>query len=151
MQLFNLIAFLPALVAALPTTSTGAYEIAKSIVARAPDEAKAVLKNVTSSGTGCAPNSAAFVFGDGAVVAFDSLILDSTETARSKRCLITIDIGLDPKWKYTINKSTTVRGFVENQGGSYKVAYTAAGKTVSIATLYKTLAHKKKLHPTAFR
>ena len=131
MRSYTIVAVLPALVASLPTTSTGAYEIAKSIVSRAPDEAKAVLKSVTSSGTGCASNSAAFLFRDDATIAFDSLVLDSTGTVRSKRCLITMDLQLDPAWKYTINKATQGRGYVENQGGSYKIAYTAAGKTVS--------------------
>ncbi|KAF2691701.1 hypothetical protein K458DRAFT_257770, partial [Lentithecium fluviatile CBS 122367] len=112
-----LLTSLPALVAALPTTSTGVYEVAKSIVARAPDEAKAVIKSVKSTGAGCAANSAAFIFQDDATVAFDSLVLDSTETVRTKRCLITIDLQLDPAWKYTINKATTIRGYVENEGG----------------------------------
>jgi hypothetical protein len=126
-----LVASLPALVSALPSTPIGAYEAAKNIIARAPVEAKAVLKSVTSTGTGCAGNSAAFIFQDDAIVAFDSLVLDSTEATRAKRCLITIDLQLDSAWKYTINKATAVRGYVENEGGSYKVTYTVAGKTVS--------------------
>lgn len=132
----TLIASLPALVAALPTTTSGAYEVARRIVARAPEEAKAVLKSVTSTGSGCAANSAAFVFQDDATVAFDSLVLDSTEAVRTKRCLVTIDLQLDPVWKYTINKATTTRGYVENEGGSYKVAYTAGGKTVNAHISY---------------
>jgi hypothetical protein len=130
---FALFSLLPALVPALPTTSNEASQFAKDIIARAPEGANAVVKSVNSTGTGCAANSASFLFQDSATVAFDSLVLASTDTVRSKRCLITIDLQLDPAWKYTINKATTVIGYVENQGGSYNITYTAAGKKVSAA------------------
>lgn len=127
-----LAALLPAVVIALPTTSSAVHDIAKALVARAPPEANAVLKSVTASGTGCAANSASFVLGigDGATVGFDNMILDSTQIDKTKRCVITLDLQLDSKWKYTINKATNVRGYVENDGGFYKVTYTVGNKTV---------------------
>jgi hypothetical protein len=140
MRRFALFSLLSALVSALPTTSIEAYQIAEEIFARAPEGANAVVKSVNSTGTGCTANSASFIFQDSATVAFDSLVLASTDTVRSKRCLITIDLQLDPAWKYTINKATTVIGYVENQGGSYNITYTAAGKTVSAAVNCSLLA-----------
>ncbi|KAJ4293118.1 hypothetical protein N0V90_008400 [Kalmusia sp. IMI 367209] len=111
------------------------HGIAKSIIARAPPEANVVLKSVTASGTGCAGNSASFVFQDDATVGFDSMIVDSTQVDKTKRCVITIDLQLDPKWKYTINKATNLRGFIINEGGSYKVAYTVGGAASEVSSV----------------
>lgn len=123
--------------AALPTTSTNVLNVARRIVARAPPEANAVLKSVTSSGTGCASNSAAFLIKDDATLAFDSLIVDSTDVASaSKKCLITIDLQLDPKWKYTINRASDVRGYTDGASGTFKSTYTVGGKTVSVLNLF---------------
>lgn len=132
MSISTFFTFLPTLVVALPTTSLLVYGAAKSIITRAPPEAGAVLRSASASGTGCAANSASFVFGvgDGATVGFDNMIVDSTLVDKSKRCVITFDLQLDSKWKYTINKATNVRGYAEKEGGSYKVAYTVGGKTV---------------------
>ncbi|KAL5465087.1 hypothetical protein PMIN06_000826 [Paraphaeosphaeria minitans] len=133
----TLVAFLPAVAVALPTTAPTVYHAAKAIVARAPPEANAVLKSVTASGTGCSENSASFVFGigDGATVGFDNMIVDSTQVDKTKRCVITLDLQLDSKWKYTINKATNIRGYVENDGGTYKVAYTVGGKTSDVSDI----------------
>ncbi|KAK7188537.1 hypothetical protein DPSP01_005503 [Paraphaeosphaeria sporulosa] len=131
----SLAAFLPAVAVALPTTTPIVHRVAKAIVARAPPEANVVLKSVTASGTGCSGNSASFVLGigDGATVGFDNMIVDSTQIDKTKRCVITLDLQLDSKWKYTINKATNVRGYVENDGGTYKVAYTVGGKTSDVS------------------
>lgn len=123
-------ALLPALAVALPATPAAVQDVAKAIFARAPPEANAVLKSATASGTGCASNSASFVFSDSAIVGFDNMIVDSTEVDKTKRCVITIDLRLDTKWKYTINKATNMRGYVENEGASYTVAYTVGGTKV---------------------
>jgi hypothetical protein len=126
------LSFIAGVATALPTTSIQALDIAKRIVARAPPEANAVLKSATTSGTGCGPNSAQFLYVDGATAAFDSLIVDTTDPASaSKKCLITIDIKLDPKWKYTINKQSTVRGYVAGGKGTFKAVYKTGSSTVS--------------------
>ena len=138
MQIPTFVALLPALVGALPTTPSIIHDVAKNIIARAPPEAGAVLKSASASGTGCAANSASFVFGvgDGATVGFDNMIVDGTLVDKTKRCVISLDLQLDSKWKYTINKATNVRGYAEKEGGSYKVAYTVGGKMVwSLASL----------------
>lgn len=131
----SIFALLPAVTIALPTTETTGYELAKAIIARtAPPEAKVVLKSVTSSGSGCAANSAAFVFKDDATLAFDAMLISGSDATKTKKCLITMDLQLDSKWQYTINKATDVRGFAQGDGGaSYKVTYTAGGKTVSVS------------------
>jgi len=124
---------LPVLTAALPTTTSAIYNLARSIAAGAPTEANAVLKSVASSGTGCANNSASFIFqNDASSLAFDNMIVDTTMSDKSRRCIITIDLEVDKKWKYTINKATSARGYANGEGGSYKVVYTAGGKTVSL-------------------
>ena len=130
MRFQSVAVLLPALVAAFPRPSLVVRELADSIVARAPPEANALLKSVTANGTGCTGNSASFVFGDSATVGFDSMVVDSTQIDKTKRCVITFNLQLDSEWKYTINKATNVRGYVENDGGSYKVKYSAGGKTV---------------------
>lgn len=131
MRSFLTLSLLAGLTTAFPTTSPSALTIAKRIVARAPPEAKAVLKSVSSSGTGCAPNSAAFIIKDDAVLAFDSLIVDSSSPASSsKQCLITIDLALDPKWKYTINRRSGVRGWTDGASANFKAVYTVSGKSV---------------------
>lgn len=128
---------LSSLATALPIISIHAVAIARSIVARAPPEANATLRSVTSSGTGCASNSAAFLIKDDATLAFDSLTVDSSSVAQaSKKCLITLDLQLDPKWKYTINTATDVRGYTDGASASFKAVYTVGGKSVS--TLSKT-------------
>ena len=58
------------------------------------------------------------------------MIIDSTQVDKTKRCVITLDLQLDSKWKYTINKATNVRGYADSTGGSYKVVYTVGGITV---------------------
>lgn len=146
MRSVTLIACLPALATALPTTSTEAYKAARALVARAPPEAKAVLKSVTSSGTGCSTNSGGFIFKDDATIAFDSMLVESTMTNPSTHCLITIDLGLDSKWKYTINKATNIRGYVDGGNAVYKVTYTAGGKTVSVVMSYSILCSTVPLY-----
>ncbi|KAF2000201.1 hypothetical protein P154DRAFT_620329 [Amniculicola lignicola CBS 123094] len=124
--------FLPllaSLATSFPTTPYHAYEVAKAIVARAPPEANAVIKSVTSSGTGCAGNSASFLIEEGATVAFDAMVVDFTETNPAKSCLVILDLQLNPKWKYTINKATDIRGFIDGASATYKVVYTVSGKT----------------------
>ncbi|ORY01280.1 hypothetical protein BCR34DRAFT_575018 [Clohesyomyces aquaticus] len=128
----TLIPLLAIFATALPTTNNHAITIAKTMVARAPPEANAVLKSVTSAGTGCSGNSAQFIIKDNASMAFDSMIVESGEADLSKKCVVTIDLQLDPAWKYTINKATTIRGFVDHANATAKVLYTVAGQTVSL-------------------
>lgn len=131
MRAFALLALLPSLTVALPS----AHPLAELITRSAPAEAKAVLKSVTSSGSGCAKNSAAFLFRDDATIAFDAMVLDSTQTKRSVKCLITAELGLDPAWKFTVGRASTTRGYVDNEGGSYALKFVAGGKTVSARRL----------------
>src|SRR4051812_39474752 len=76
--------------------------ITQQISKRAPPEAKGVIRNVTSSGSGCASNSAAFIISDNATLAFDSMVVD-TVTTPSVTCIVSVDLGLDKGWKYIIN------------------------------------------------
>ncbi|KAF2476669.1 uncharacterized protein BDR25DRAFT_375720 [Lindgomyces ingoldianus] len=127
--------FLPLLAtlgATLPTAEDYSLDIAKAIVARAPPEAKAVLKSTTSTGTGCGPNSAAFLINDNATVAFDAMVVESTSKDLSKKCLITIDLQLDPKWKYTINKASDIRGYIDHGNAKIKVLYTVGGDSSEV-------------------
>jgi hypothetical protein len=125
------LSLLASVATAVPTTSTEALNVARSIVARAPPEAKAVLKSVASSGTGCAPNSAGFVYGDNAAVIFDNMVVHTEDPAEAnKNCKITIDIGLDSKWRYTINKQSVVKGYTDGATAAFKAVYTVGGKTV---------------------
>lgn len=64
---------------------------------------------------------------------FDSLIVDSTEAERTKRCVVTLDLQLDSKWRYTINKGMSVRGYAESTGGEYRVVYKVGGNTVCVS------------------
>ena len=125
-----IVPLLASLATALPTTPVEAIHAAHRIAARAPPEANAVLKSVTTTGTGCAPNSAAFLIQDDATIGFDSLLVD-TISAASTRCLITIDLQLDSKWKYTINTHSAARGYVQDASGTFRTLYTLNGKTVS--------------------
>ena len=125
-----IVPLLASIATALPTTPVEVIHAARRIAARAPPEANVVLKSVTTSGTGCAPNSAAFLIQDDATIGFESLVADTTATA-STRCLITIDLQLDSKWKYTINTFSTARGYVQDVSGTFKALYTVNGKTVS--------------------
>ncbi|KAF2192174.1 hypothetical protein K469DRAFT_745680 [Zopfia rhizophila CBS 207.26] len=119
-----LISLLTTATLALPTVQDSPLEIAKAIVSRAPPEAKAVLKSVSSTGTGCAPNSAAFIIADDATLAFDSMVVDSSMTELTKRCLVTVDLSLDPKWKYTVNaKGTTIRGWADQAVAKFRAEY----------------------------
>ncbi|KAF2009306.1 hypothetical protein BU24DRAFT_455821 [Aaosphaeria arxii CBS 175.79] len=138
MQITSVALLLASFASALPTTSLEITNIARSIVARAPPEAKANLKSVASSGTGCASNSAAFVIKDDAVLGFDSLVVDSTLPAVIKKCLVTIDLQVDPKWKYTINKVSQIRGYIDNASGSFKAIYTVNGTTSEVSTDIKS-------------
>jgi hypothetical protein len=124
-----LLPLLATLATAAPTTSHEALNLARSIVARAPVEAKAVLKSVTSSGTGCASNSAAFIFQDNATIAFDALVAEPT--APTKACRITVDVQVDPKWKYIINEQSTAQGYADGGAGTFSAVYTVNGKKVS--------------------
>ena len=60
------------------------------------------------------------------------MIVDSTEAERTKRCVVTLDLELDSKWRYTINKGTSVRGYAEGTGGEYRVVYRVGGNTVGV-------------------
>jgi hypothetical protein len=131
-----ILSLLAAAATAAPTTSVEALNLAKRIVARAPEDAKAVLKSVTSSGSGCASNSAGFIFSDNASVAFDAMVVQTEDPAEAnKNCRFTIDIQTDPTWKYTINKKSVAQGYTDGAWANFKAVYTVGGKTVSAPVL----------------
>jgi len=121
------------LLAATATAAPTALDIANAIMARAPVGSNPVLKSATSSGTGCAPNTAAFVFQDDATVAFDAMVLSSDETDKTKTCTIVVDIGLDAGWKFTAAPNAVLHGYGEGPSGfqfDVGVKYAANGVTV---------------------
>ncbi|KAH7120013.1 hypothetical protein B0J11DRAFT_617026 [Dendryphion nanum] len=127
-----IVSLLASIATALPTTPVEAINAARRIAARAPEEAKAVLKSVTSSGTGCAGNSGSFLIQDDATIGFDALTVDSASGAVASRCLITIDLRLDSKWKYTINTRSAVRGYVDGVSATFSGLYTVNGQKSEI-------------------
>ncbi|KAH8679051.1 hypothetical protein BGZ60DRAFT_482723 [Tricladium varicosporioides] len=93
--------------------------IATVLLSTAPPEAKAVLKSVKATGTGCPGfNSALFVYQSNATAAFDALIVDVSQADKTKTCVATVDIGLADGWRYTVGKSTRIRGYGEVLAGS---------------------------------
>ena len=102
----------------------------ETIIASAPPEAHAVLKSVSTSGSGCANNSASFLIKDSATLAFDSMVVDSTEAVPTKKCTVVIDLALDSKWSYTINQATVIRGYGVHGSGNFAAVYTVGTKTV---------------------
>ncbi|KAF2260430.1 hypothetical protein CC78DRAFT_620261 [Lojkania enalia] len=121
------ILFIPliaSLATAFPTPEEQALEnIAKAILSRAPIEANPVLKSVTSSGTGCASNSAAFIIEESATLAFDSMVVNRNTVGLQKKCLIVLDLEVDPSWKYTINKASDLRGYVDQADATFSAVY----------------------------
>ncbi|KAH6676781.1 hypothetical protein B0J14DRAFT_691097 [Halenospora varia] len=117
---------------ALPTIDN----IATVLLSTAPPEAKAVLKSATATGTGCPGfNSALFVYQSNATAAFDSLIVDASQADKTKECVATVDIGLAEGWKYTVGKSTKIRGYGEVAAGSSADRASTSSITVSADNL----------------
>lgn len=90
------------------------HNVTRRITSAAPPEAKAVLRNVTSFGTGCAPNSAAFVIADNATLAFDSMIVDTSTAPVSRACSVSVNLSVDKGWKYVVNaQGAKIRGYAD--------------------------------------
>lgn len=134
MRPFPLLLVLPSLAASYPATPSTAYDTIKALISRGPRDANATLQSVTSSGPGCSKDTGAFFnFYEDIEVSFglDAMTVGNATADRTTRCLVTIDLQLNPEWKYTINKGTDIRGFSWVSGGNFTILYTVNSKTVS--------------------
>jgi hypothetical protein len=100
MRLVYIGPLLASLAGAVPTASESTFDFTRSMLARAPPEAHAILKYSRTNGSGCADNSASFLVQDDATVLFDTFTLVPTSPGTISRiCTITFDLQLDPSWK----------------------------------------------------
>jgi hypothetical protein len=144
------IAFLACLTTVTPMFRDAAIEGTQQLSRDAPPEAKAVLKSIKTSGSGCGNNAETFIFKENATMSFDSMVVDNT--TKVKKCVIEVDIQLDPKWKYTINTATTIRGYMENTNlASFDAIYTVndpGGVLVRQGSIHRTCALYLTLVPS---
>ena len=49
----------------------------------------------------------------------------------AKRCLLVVDLEVDPGWMYTINKSTAIQGYLNSANATFEAKYTVGEQTVS--------------------
>jgi hypothetical protein len=91
------------------------------ILARAPSDSNATVNSITYSGSGCpTSDSATVIWNYNATIAFDGLYVYSSDNPADAtvQCTTTIDISLDPAWRYGVGTLTTFRGYLALPNGT---------------------------------